>query len=58
MDIKLFEVMKFLILNNWSLFFYAIKKLMTIFKNATQYYRKASYKLRYKKVYENLCLNC
>ncbi len=27
MDIKLFEVMKFLILNNWSLFFYAIKIL-------------------------------
>ncbi len=29
MDIKIFEVMKFLILNNWSLFFYAIKKLVT-----------------------------
>jgi len=28
MDIKLFEVMKFLILNNWSLFFYAIKFLL------------------------------
>ncbi len=28
MDIKLFEVMKFLILNNWSLFFYAIKILI------------------------------
>ncbi len=28
MDIKLFEVMKFLILNNWSLFFYAINLLL------------------------------
>ncbi len=30
MDIKLFEVMKFLILNNWSLFFYAIKLLIKV----------------------------
>ncbi len=36
MDIKLFEVMKFLILNNWSLFFYAINFLFYILPNFAQ----------------------